>query len=486
MPPKRKTVRDAESSMSESTSTSESSDVDTATTPQTRLRRSGGRGGSSAPHSPALSTRRSTRLTAQAEQPPPSTNPRGRLTRGVRPGAPSKEVVTSPEPTRRGRGRGRGRTAVVTHSGLSPAPRRRGRPPGKRVRLDVDDSESASESESAMDSEDAADSLEKDDDEESQSESMAGSEEAGAIGRAKASKPVISDSEGEEEDGQANENDDDEEEDEDGNDDREAESVDIPVVRRPVGRPPGRGRGRGRGRPRAAESRPVERAASSELEDSDLIMRGSSQSDVGEEDGESGATTLANLTLRQRSKLTRDHDEELMELPTEAKRSKFSVEEAALRKSENARRRKFQSQQRADQLKHETINKLLNKQTSKGRNKVSENYDTRSTSADDNDVAPDMIRYVQRCRPGDAGMAANGEADSTAVHIDCTLSLPLGVDISSVFPAATDKTTMPAASYPPPEPTCSVDGCQQKKKYGVESHTACSLEHWRLLKAGNA
>ncbi|KAJ2060314.1 INO80 complex subunit B [Coemansia sp. S146] len=489
MPPKRKAVRDAESSMSESTSASESSDVDAGTTPQTRLRRPGGRGGSSAPHSPALSTRRSTRLTAQAEQPPPSTNPRGRLTRGIRPGAASKEVVTSPEPARRGRGRGRGRVAAVSHGDSPATPRKRGRPPGKRVRLEVDDSDSASESESAMDSEDAVNSLEKDDDDEgSEPESMAGSEEDDALDRAKALKPARDDSEGEGEgeDDQANENgEEDEDDNDDDNDDAEAESVDMPVVRRPVGRPPGRGRGRGRGRPRAADSRPLERAVSSEIEDNDLIMRGSSQSDLDEEDGESGATTTANLTLRQRSKLTRDHDEELMELPTEAKRSKFSVEEAALRKSENARRRKFQSQQRADQLKHETINKLLNKQTSKGRNKVSENYDTRSTSADDNDVAPDMIRYIQRCRPGDSGMVANGEGDSSAVHIDSTLSLPLGVDISSVFPAATATATTPATSYPPPEPICSVDGCQQKKKYSVESHAACSLEHWHLLKASN-
>ncbi|KAJ2815855.1 INO80 complex subunit B, partial [Coemansia sp. 'formosensis'] len=394
MPPKRKVARNVESSLSESTSGSDSSDVDAETTPPTRLRWPGGRGGASTPHSPTLSTRRSTRLTAQAEQFPPSTNPRGRLTRGIRPGAQSKEVVTSPEPVRRGRGRGRGRVGPVAHGGSPVAPRKRGRPPGKRVKLEVDDSDSASpsDSDSAMDSEDAARSLDKDDDvvEDSEPESMAGSEEASALDSTNALKSVEDDSEGE---------------DEDDNEDGEAESIDMPVVRRPVGRPPGRpgrGRGRGRGRPRAADTRPLERAASSELENNDLVMRGSSQSDLGEDDVESGATTLANLTKRQRNRLTRDHDGELMELPTEAKRSKFSVEEAALRKSESARRRKFQSQQRADQLKHETINRLLNKQTSKGRNKVSEDYDTRSTSAEGNDVAPDMIRYIQRCRPGDA------------------------------------------------------------------------------------
>ncbi|KAJ2733808.1 INO80 complex subunit B [Coemansia sp. BCRC 34962] len=468
MPPKRKTVREVESSMSESTSASESSDIDAAATPQTRLRRSGGRGGSSAPHSPALSTRRSTRLTSQAEQPSPSTNPRGRLTRGVRPAAPSKEVVASPEPVRRGRGRGRGRPATVAHGDSPTVPRKRGRPPGRRVKIEIDDSESEPDSASAMEPEDddVAESLDKD--EETESESMAGSEEVGAS----ESKSDGDGSEDEEE--KSSEND-------------EVETPDTPAMRRPVGRPPGRppgrGRGRGRGRLRAADSRPLERtAASSELEDNDLDMQDSSQSDLGGEDGGSGVATLANLTQRQRAKLKRDLDEELMELPTEAKRSKLSVEEAALRKSENARRRKFQSQQRADQLKHETINRLLNKQTSKGRNKVSEDYDTRSTSADVNDVAPDMLRYVQKCRAGDT----TDGASSSAKHIDCTLSLPLGVDIGTVFPAASGPTITPDSKYPPPVPTCSVDGCQQKKKYSVASHAACSLEHWRILKAGNA
>ncbi|KAJ1824455.1 INO80 complex subunit B [Coemansia sp. RSA 2675] len=467
MPPKRKAVREVESSMSESTSASESSDIDAAATPQTRLRRPGGRGGSSAPHSPALSTRRSTRLTTQAEQPSPSANPRGRLTRGVRPAAPSKEAMASPEPVRRGRGRGRGRPATVARGDSPAVPRKRGRPPGKRAKIEVNDSESEPGSGSAMDSEDdaAVDSLDKD--EETESESMAGSEEAGAS----ESKSDGDGSEDEEE--KSSENDD------------EVETPDTPVMRRPVGRPPGRppgrGRGRGRGRPRAVDSRPVERAVSSELEDNDLALRGSSQSDIDEEDGGSGVATLSNLTQRQRAKLKRDLDEELMELPTEAKRSKLSVEEAALRKSENARRRKFQSQQRADQLKHETINRLLNKQTSKGRNKVSEDFDTRSTSAEVNDVAPDMLRYVQKCRVGDVDRAS-----SNAKHIDCTLSLPLGVDISTVFPGAAGPSVTPDSRYPPPEPTCSVDGCQQKKKYSVESHAACSLEHWRILKAANA
>ncbi|KAJ2503808.1 INO80 complex subunit B [Coemansia sp. RSA 2052] len=478
MPPKRKAAKHTESSVSESTSASDASDVDAmSTTPQTRLRRPGARGGIAAPHSPALSTRRSTRLTAQAEQ-SPAANPRGRLTRGIRPVAPAEEVA-APEPARRGRGRGRGRgrAAPIAHLESLAAPRRRGRPPGKRAKLEVDDSESAQES----DSEDVADSLGKGEDEASGSESMASSEEADALSRAEASEPSRDDGESE---GEDIEND----EEENGNG-VEAESVDMTPVRRSVGRPPtrpGRGRGRGRGRPRATESRPAERTAIGELDDNDMDMLGSEQSDLGEEDGGSGVTALANLTRRQRARLTRDYDEELIELPTEAKRSKFSAEEAALRKSEHARRRKFQSQQRADQLKHETINRLLNKQTSKGRNKVSEDYDTRSTSADGNEVASDMIRYVQRCRPGDAGKEASGNSDSNPVHIDCTLSFPLDVSIGSVFPAATDAAAPTTAGYPPPVPTCSVDGCQQRKKYNVESHAACSLEHWRVLKARNA
>ncbi|KAJ2765407.1 INO80 complex subunit B, partial [Coemansia nantahalensis] len=189
------------------------------------------------------------------------------------------------------------------------------------------------------------------------------------------------------------------------------------------------------------------------------------------------ATAAASLTRRQRAKLARERGEELMELPVEAKRSRFSAEEAALRKSEHARRRKFQSQQRAEQLKNDTINRLLNKQTSKGRNKVAEDSETRSTSAETSETAPDAIRYIQRRPPRDVDTN-----DGAPVRIEHALLLPRDTAVRDLIPGATGSGFTP--TYPKPVPTCAVDGCAEKKKYSVASLAACSLEHWRVLKDG--
>ncbi|KAJ1825507.1 INO80 complex subunit B [Coemansia sp. RSA 2599] len=263
----------------------------------------------------------------------------------------------------------------------------------------------------------------------------------------------------------------------------------------------GRGRGgRGPGRPRAnpqplpqplppppqqRQQEPSQPGISDDDDDNDDSMGGEEVveddnmsldgfSDIGGED--SVAAVATNLTRRQRAKLTQDYDEELIELPQEAKRSKFSAEEAALRKSEHARRRKFQSLQRAEQLKNDTINRLLNKQTSKGRNKVAEDADTRSASAEVAEAAPGTIRYIQRCIPSNQQQKPG--------RTEYSLSLARDVGIEKILPAMTQKDSQP--SYPPPASTCSMAGCSQTKKYSVASLAACSLDHWRILSADNA
>ncbi|KAJ2449401.1 INO80 complex subunit B [Coemansia sp. RSA 2336] len=214
--------------------------------------------------------------------------------------------------------------------------------------------------------------------------------------------------------------------------------------------------------PASSEGSP---ARSAELaEDDDM----SGLSDVGE----LVTGPSANLTRRQRAKLNREQGAaDLVELPLEAKRSRFSAEESALRKSEHARRRKFQSQQRAEQLKNDTINRLLNKQTSKGRNRVADDPDTRANSVEDS-PGPALLRYSQRCV-----LPTHSEP---AAHTRCALSLPKHVQIADLFPARGP------VSYPGPAPPCAVAGCQLKKKYSAGAQPACSLEHWKVLKANAA
>ncbi|KAJ2440553.1 hypothetical protein IWW46_003928, partial [Coemansia sp. RSA 2440] len=127
---------------------------------------------------------------------------------------------------------------------------------------------------------------------------------------------------------------------------------------------------------------------------------------------------------------------------------------------------------RAEQLKNDTINRLLNKQTSKGRNRVGDDGETRANSVESSHD-PDTVRYIQRSNH----VESNGVDSTTPVHIECALLLPNGTAIADLFPGAAS-----TLAYPLPAPLCAVAGCEMKKKYAVESQPACSLEHWRLLK----
>ncbi|KAJ2826027.1 hypothetical protein IWW50_002568, partial [Coemansia erecta] len=98
MPPKRKITNDS------TTPSVSGSDISEPETPSTNRTRTRGRDAVNPQSSPALNTRRSSRLSAAAEEP---AKPRARLTRGLR---RESDAAALPAPTRgRGRGRGRGR-----------------------------------------------------------------------------------------------------------------------------------------------------------------------------------------------------------------------------------------------------------------------------------------------------------------------------------------------------------------------------------------
>ncbi|KAJ1674416.1 INO80 complex subunit B [Spiromyces aspiralis] len=202
----------------------------------------------------------------------------------------------------------------------------------------------------------------------------------------------------------------------------------------------------------------------------------------------SAKTSVSNLTRRQRAKLNK-----------QSKKMARSKEEIALRRSEHARRRKFQSMQRAEQLKNDTINRLLNKQTSKGRNKliddttinedmwmhVHSHQDTRPSGAEDEASQGDGSTGI-RYRSTVKHIMANGStpADTADAVVTVSLSLPVGTDVGAVLPGAGK-----LDEYPKPLPRCSVVGCNAVKKYNVikpgvgEYLFACSLEHFRQIKA---
>lgn len=107
-------------------------------------------------------------------------------------------------------------------------------------------------------------------------------------------------------------------------------------------------------------------------------------------------------TARQKAKETGAVDH-LEFLPTD-KNAKFkpvlTAEEAALKKSENARKRKNQTEKKLDEEKQETINKLLNKQASKRKGAAK-----RLTVADTKiEEAEDPTAQVRKSRPLPLGM----------------------------------------------------------------------------------
>ncbi|KAJ1876647.1 INO80 complex subunit B [Coemansia sp. RSA 1722] len=488
-----------------------------STPPPTRGRRAGTQ---TPAGSPATNTRRSSRLSAQTER-SPAPKPAGRLTRGLRGGAKSGSGAPRGRLTTRGGLRGR-RRAISSPTSDEGSVAKRARGPGKRGRprnTGSDDSQSTDDAEESDEADESPQDIEEDAGEEEESSTSDGDGQADDAEDSVQSDGNISTSSelsvrsdaGSERDAKqqqearvdgTNSGESDNEglaaggSDSEGSQQSDSAASDAEDAVGPQqarkegrrqGRPPktapssrgGRGRGRGGrgpGRPRTnppppQQPEPTPPPPPQELSDGDSsIVDGMSLDGLSDIGDYSNATGAASLTRRQRAKLTQDYDEELIELPLEAKRSKFSAEEAALRKSEHARRRKFQSLQRAEQLKNDTINRLLNKQTSKGRNKVAEDSETRDGSADVADAAPGSVRYVQRCT-----------AASHRAHIEHTLSLARDVAIDMILPAATLKDNSP--QYPPPAPMCSMTGCAETKRYSVASLAACSLEHWRILSA---
>ncbi|EPY51872.1 Ino80 complex subunit Ies2 [Schizosaccharomyces cryophilus OY26] len=81
----------------------------------------------------------------------------------------------------------------------------------------------------------------------------------------------------------------------------------------------------------------------------------------------SGATDSSRMTKRQRALqgvLEEGEEDDMLELPPETSgRKKLTEEEMALRRVENARRRKNQSEKKLEEEKMETINRLLKRQS---------------------------------------------------------------------------------------------------------------------------
>ncbi|KAJ9074869.1 INO80 complex subunit B [Entomophthora muscae] len=164
------------------------------------------------------------------------------------------------------------------------------------------------------------------------------------------------------------------------------------------------------------------------------------------------------LTKRQKAKYLDEYTEELQELKEESRKKHFTAEELALRRSETARRRKHQSQQKAEKDKLETINRLLKKQANK-----KSRADQQRENLHDPEMPtspPKYIRYIA---------SSNGES---------TLSFP------EEYTYLVDEFKKEAV-VPIPRPVCMAENCNLPKKYCHPKtlKVSCSLDHYRLLEA---
>ncbi|KAL6794526.1 PAPA-1-like conserved region domain-containing protein [Trichoderma sp. SZMC 28013] len=144
-----------------------------------------------------------------------------------------------------------------------------------------------------------------------------------------------------------------------------------------------------------AEGEEIEVAGDEEdvEEDDEIAMQqeANGDSDLDSEEGSRAETPdLAKMTKRQRARFE-DIPQEFMKLPDEIQVKKvFTAEELSMRRQEMARRRRNLSEKRNEEVKMETINKLLKKQAPKINRKAA----AAEQEQDSQKANPIFIRWV--------------------------------------------------------------------------------------------
>ncbi|KAL6889925.1 hypothetical protein HDV57DRAFT_348684 [Trichoderma longibrachiatum] len=144
-----------------------------------------------------------------------------------------------------------------------------------------------------------------------------------------------------------------------------------------------------------AEGEEIEVAGEEEdvEEDDEMAMQqgANGDSDLDSEEGSRAETPdLAKMTKRQRARFE-DIPQEFMKLPDEIQVKKvFTAEELSMRRQEMARRRRNLSEKRNEEVKMETINKLLKKQAPKINRKAA----AETSESDLQKPSPVFIRWV--------------------------------------------------------------------------------------------
>ncbi|KAF8217462.1 hypothetical protein K438DRAFT_1795033 [Mycena galopus ATCC 62051] len=205
------------------------------------------------------------------------------------------------------------------------------------------------------------------------------------------------------------------------------------------------------------------------------------------------------LTARQAA-LASAADPEYVALDTSApgssKKTRFTPSEVALRKEENARKRKNMIEKKLEDEKAETINRLLKKQSRSLKNKrnaaapVDEDEDVDMEDGDDAAstmaaMTLPMYRWVSTSRrPVDDPMRA---ADRP---VECESSISFSVPASFLPPPNSSEQQQPEIVIQMSAVTparCAVSGCEKDRKYRAVGKAwgvgACGVGHLKILEA---
>ncbi|KAJ7250759.1 PAPA-1-like conserved region-domain-containing protein [Mycena rebaudengoi] len=177
-----------------------------------------------------------------------------------------------------------------------------------------------------------------------------------------------------------------------------------------------------------------------------------------------------------------------------SKKTKFTPSEVALRKEENARKRKNMIEKKLEDEKAETIHRLLKKQSRpKNKRTAAAPQSDEDVDMDDEDTASapggpttPMYRWVSTARKvadlpaSDIPMPAVKSDSNSPPAMTISFSIP-----TSFLPGDTtdEKVTiqMPAIV----ESKCTVDGCGAERKYRAVGKSwgigACGLDHLKIL-----
>ncbi|KAJ7664853.1 PAPA-1-like conserved region-domain-containing protein [Mycena rosella] len=174
-----------------------------------------------------------------------------------------------------------------------------------------------------------------------------------------------------------------------------------------------------------------------------------------------------------------------LDIPRSTKKTQFTPTEVALRKEENARKRKNMIEKKLEDEKAETIHRLLKKQ-SRPKNKrptAAQSDDDVDMDEDDVAAAPPgstlpMFRWVSTSRS-----AATPRSKTSGTPPSASMSISFSVP-QSFLSEQKDVVIQLAAGAPAPS-RCAVEGCGATRKYRAVGQAwgvgACGLGHLKVL-----